>query len=409
MKIPDFFKRQAATLSDFQSLISEKPPSGLATLYQITNLIFKEYDRTTTSDCNDPHDEHNADCNAGLQNAAHFDAKVIVNTELYQGSAQDPDSLTLIQGDDLPPKLRLFYFHVMSKCHVDAFILARPEAKTIFEVECLHYARVCEIAITNYCIMDNHFHLNIGVPASCLTEAREKLAKMMGSIKQQFTRRFKLWYNTAYRKEIRQRKPKLGTGSMWAGPIRAEFIKDEAQLAASTLYIETNRIKVSCAEQISVLCEPPKLHTKRQCNHFGVQPPYKPLLDALYSNQSQSARFYLSGDTALPSDTALTDGLDGIWASPQEVQKYWHLPAYSLPNGWRKVHYGKERRILKPTCVNQRTYHITPFIERLGKSSPARRRNFARLVLSMCWKSRGRISITDTSAEQEVQGPGIAC
>ncbi len=409
MKIPDFLKRQASALSDFQSLISEKPPAGLATLYQISSRIFKEYDRTMVSDCPGSHDGDNVGCDAGLQNTAHFDPEVVGNIDSVQHLTQDGSSLSNSNGEESPRQSRLFYFHVMSKCHVDAFILERPEAKIIFERECLHYARVCEIAITNYCVMDNHFHLNVGVPADSLIQAREKLAQMMGSIKQQFTRRFKLWYNSVYRKEIRQRKPKLGTGSLWAGPIRAEFIKDEAQLAASTLYIETNRIKVSCAEQIAALCEPPTLNAKRLCDHFGVQPEYASLLDALYNNHAQSARFYLDGGSASHHDTALTDGLDGNWASPEEVEKYWHLPSYSLPEGWRKVHYGNERRILKPTCVKQRTYHITPFIERLGKSPAVRHRNFARLVLSMCWKSRGRMTVTGAPTEQEVQGPGIAC
>ena len=410
MKIPDFLKRQAAALSDFQSLISEKPPAGLATLFQISNRIFKEYDMTAHSDCQNPDESHQTVCDGGLQNSAVFDAEALNHTSQPQDSGlDDKNSNENHLSENSLARTTFFYFHVMSKCHVDAFILQRSEAKRIFEAECLHYGRVCEIAITNYCIMDNHFHLNVGVPAHSLTEARAELAKMMGSIKQQFTKRFKVWYNTVYRKEIRQRKPRLGTGSMWAGPIRAEFIKDEAQLAASTLYIETNRVKISCAEQIAALCEPPQLKNTRLCDRFGVQSAYEPLLDAVYRNHAQSARFYLDGRAVSHTDTALTDGLDGQWASTEEVTENWHKPAYSLPEGWRKVHYGNERRILKPTSAEERTYHVTPFIERLGKTPAVRRKNFARLVLGICWKSRAQITVVDEVPDREFQGPGIVC
>lgn len=417
MKIPDFLKRHAPALSDFQSLVSEKPTAGLATLFQISNNLLKEYDFL------DSQPAHKTSQKPAAQNAETPPKPNAL--QVSQSSSEPENSQSTAQAhaknkatepvenhEDSAIQQRIFYFHVMSKCHVDAFILERPEAKEIFEGECLHYGRVCEIAITNYCIMDNHFHLNVGVRACSLEKAHEQLAQMMGSIKQQFTRRFKIWYNITFRREIRHRKPKLGTGTLWAGPFRAEFIKDEAQLAASTLYTEANRIKVSCAEQITQLNEPPQVtHSSDDNNQVDAQSEYRPLLQALYNNPSQSARFYLADAAAIPANTALTDGFDGNWASDEEVQKYWHLPAYSLPADWRKVHYGNERRILKPTPAHQRTYHTTSFIERLGRTPSARRQNFAQLVLGICWKGRARItkpSDEDTD-DQQVQGPGISC
>jgi REP element-mobilizing transposase RayT len=282
------------------------------------------------------------------------------------------------------------YWHVASRIHLGRFLLDRDEVKEILAAECLHYARVCRIAIVHYCFMDNHFHLVVG-----LTKKSLALSKMIGCIKQQFTNKFKTWFNKVYRPQNRYRRPVLKNGTLWDGPPRPERIESEVQLGACTLYVENNRLVVSCKDDIGALEESPCFILSEEGDEaeeaeFMLQPCYQELLDKLKSYPFQSAGHYLG---AVPAEeTILTDGKDGVLASEAEVDAWFKVAAHKLPEGWRKVWFKDCPGILKETPVEARTYARNPFYERLGTSETLRCAHFGRLLLGSCFRKRHQIA-----------------
>jgi REP element-mobilizing transposase RayT len=288
------------------------------------------------------------------------------------------------------------FWHVTSRIHLRKFLLDRDEIKEILARECLHYARVCRIALVNYCIMDNHFHLIVGITKTSL-----KLSKMLGCIKQQFTNKFKVWFNEVYRPANRYRRAALGNGTLWEGPAKPERIKDAAQLQACTLYLENNRLVVDCKEKIGALEQTPCFILTPDSDpegkgkvEFSLQDDYVELIECLKSYRFQSAGYFLGALDA--TETYLTNGHDGNWASASEVETYFKVAAKKLPEGWRKCWFKECRGILKPTSPEKRTFTANPFFEELGKTRNLRAAHFGRMLLESCYKKRNQIAELET-------------
>ncbi|MBA2661945.1 MAG: transposase [Bradymonadaceae bacterium] len=290
------------------------------------------------------------------------------------------------------------FFHITSRIHFQRRLFERDEVKDMLAKHCLHYARVCEVGLLHYCLMDNHFHLKIAVRRGALKCFNA--SKFVGCIKQQFTIEYKRWYNGPYRREQRHRPESLGNGTLWEGRPHIERIEDDAQLAACTLYIEANRVRACAGTQLMALQEPPMLLTS-QDEVSRLQPCYEELLERIESYRYQSAGWYISGCAG--PEPLLTDGYDGNWASEEELERWWDEPVRELPEGWRKVWFKERLGILKPTLPQARRYMENPFIARLGTTPETRGRTFARLLMSACWHGRKR-PVRD---DEEGSVPGV--
>ncbi len=322
---------------------------------------------------------------------------LLIDNEPQSGAATaDPlDSQGTADGEEAQDRLGGWtFYHVTSRVHLQRRIFERDEVKQMLGDLCLHYARVCEVALVNYCFMDNHFHLEVGVrhgSATCLG-----VSKMAGCIKQQFTNQYKIWFNGVYRKEKRYRPSRLGNGTMWDGPVYVERIEDEAQLAACTFYIEANRLRACCAEPLGALEEAPLLEGD------ALQPCYEQLLETVKGYGYQSAGWYLSGCTG--EARCLTSGQDGVWASQSEYEQWERVSVTKLPPGWRRVWFKARPGILKPTPTFERRYLENPIYARLGPTPEQRGRTFGRLLMGACWHGRGRAVIDDEGDGKE---PGV--
>jgi REP element-mobilizing transposase RayT len=298
------------------------------------------------------------------------------------------------------------YFHVMSRIHLGRYLLEKDHVKEILAEECLHYARVCRIEIVHYCIMDNHFHLFVGVRRDSLS-----LSKMMGCIKQQFTNKFKVWFNTDYRKEIKYRRKALSEGTLWKGRCKYERIEDAIQFGTCSLYIENNRLVVACKEAIGELSEPPSFQDA--CEEEAslaksvrgvirlMQPCYEELLEKVKGFAFQSAGYYLG--VCKGYETYLTDGRDGVWASADEVKAWFRVAAKKLPEGWRKCWFKGQRGILKKPRPTERSFAANPFYQRLGQTDDVRAAQYGRLLLGSCYRKRATIAgLADDEPDGEI-------
>jgi REP element-mobilizing transposase RayT len=267
----------------------------------------------------------------------------------------------------------LAYFHVTSRCHLSKYYLAMERPKEILAELCLHYARLYGVQLLDYSLMDNHFHLTVGVP-----RGSEVLAKMVGSIKQQFTRAYKEWFNQEYRPTNRYRQAKLERGTLWDGPYFAEEIADFSYLMACTLYVETNRLEAECSDAVP------------EADGQAASLTDEEILEQLKSYRFHSTRWYLSGPGT--EEPVLTDGTDGEWATEEEVAKYWKRPRAALPAGWRKVWCKGREGILKPPPKERRRYAPHPFVDELGKTPRERSEALAQHLVAAFWKNRREIS-----------------
>jgi REP element-mobilizing transposase RayT len=269
------------------------------------------------------------------------------------------------------------FYHATSRIHLQRHLLARPEVKQMLAELCAHYARVCRIALVHFSLMDNHFHLELGHSRQSICS----VSKMVGCIKQQFTNRFKHWYNGEYRKARRYRVPMMGKGTLWDGPCHLERIEDERQLLACSLYIEANRIKATGGQELARLDCAPRLdpHSER------LQPEYEAILEQIRNFPFHSARYYLAATGE--HEDVLTDGLDSVWATREEFEVFWPLPCRRLPAGWRKVWFKGYVSILKPTQDSKRRRLEPVFWRRLGRCDAGRARRFGYLLMESCWRS----------------------
>lgn len=304
--------------------------------------------------------------------------------------------------EELIPIDGVFYFHVKSKCHLTKKIFTRDDVKEILESQCLHYARACKVALVNYSVLSDHFHMLIGIPGDCYVQARAMASKMVGCIKQQFTKRFKNWHEIVYRREKRYRCQKLSKGTLWDGRAEIEFIANKQELLSCVLYIESNHILIHAAADIRKLDSPPAQTTANKNTKDGISPNYLKILHKFCANQHHSGTWYINGSKG--HKTKLSDGTDGIWLTGRELEYWWRKPVKSYPSGWRKVWFKKGGGILITTPNAKRRYPRNPAIEQLGRTSTEQGNALRQLILTTCWLSRTTVWVDRYTASEE---PGM--
>lgn len=291
-----------------------------------------------------------------------------------------------------------YYFHVKSHSHLRRHFFESAKVKEIISGECIHYARVCKVGILHYAIMSNHLHLLVVIDADSYKNARKQVAKMIGCIKQQFTNRYKGWFNEELRVSKNYRVPPLETGSLWDRPAKIELLEDEVDLAACTLLIEANWLRDTRFQEINSLSQSPEFIPGATCPAQPepastakttpptsmFQPCYNDLARSVAEHKHQSIPWYLNGGKGHPS-SALTDGSDANWAPPDEFERLWPLAVRDLPSGYRKCWFQNMLGIIKPTPQKDRRFHISPFIEQLGETGQQRAEQLVYLVLNLCW------------------------
>ena len=295
-----------------------------------------------------------------------------------------------------------FYFHIRSKINLGKKILKKQQAKNIIHEQCLHYSRACKVALVNYSIQDDHFHMLIAVTSDSYAVAREKASKMIGCIKQQFTKRFKAWFNEIYVRERKFRIQPIPRGSLWDARAEIEFIANETELMSCVLYIESNYLKIRAASEIKTLeTPPPQINRDDHAEH--VDSPYQALKNYLAAHQFQSAGWYVGGRRG--HTTALSDGTDGVWLTGRQLEYWWNKPVKKYPPGWRKVWFKKGGGILVVTPDKKRRYHENPVLNLLDAKPVECGRIFRYLVLAACWHNRSRVWVSNSSpAAQDEPG-----
>lgn len=294
-----------------------------------------------------------------------------------------------------------FYFHITSRIHLSKRLLSKDEVKDILKTQCLHYSRACKIALLNYCILEDHLHLLIGIKSEAFQDARAKAAKMIGCIKQQFTKRYKHWHENIYRVQRKFRIKRLTKGTMWDGRALIEYLADEAELLACTLYVETNHIKIAAANHIKTLESPPE-PVAIQTNTAAIQclnTNYQPVLEKLKNYNFQSAGWYLNAQKGHKS--ALSDGMDGNWATEAELKIWWDVPVNKYPPGWRKVWFKEGGGILKITPDSARRYARHPSFEILGETNLKRAHALGHFLLAVCWHNRTNVWARPAPGQEE--------
>mgnify|MGYP000144456760 FL=1 len=278
------------------------------------------------------------------------------------------------------------FIHVTTRCNLERKYLEHQEAKELLQELIQHYARVGRYSVIHYSLMGNHLHLILEAKSDC-----QALDKTIGNLKAQFTRKFK----RLRRKEqssYAYSSDKWGAGTLWAGPYHAKGIKSDLYLHNCIFYVEANHLKAYHAETIRELLVPPTVpkgleSLEDECE-LALDSDYESLVDEVLSWPWHSARYYLSEDEI--SDPVLTDGLDAVWASEEEVELYFNLPLPELPDGWKKVYFNGKRRILKPTPPEQRRYPSCPVFSNLGGDRCNRARRFAVGLLDSVWRASCR-------------------
>lgn len=301
--------------------------------------------------------------------------------------------------EDLVPIHGVFYFHIRSKINLGKKILAKVEARTILDTQILHYARACKVALLNYSIQDDHFHMLIAVKTDSYAVARGKASKMVGCIKQQFTRRFKLWYNEFHVRERKYRIKPIPRGSLWDARAEIEFIANETELMACVLYIEANYLKIRAAAEIRALDIPPAYALQAEKEDRLFYSPYHLLKKHLSSHQFQSANWYANGRKE--HNTALTDGTDGIWLTGRLLEYWWNKPVKSYPPNIRKVWFQDGGGILVLTPDAQRQYHENPILDLLDCAPDENGRLLSHLIFAACWQNRSRVWVSGPRVEEE--------
>lgn len=297
-----------------------------------------------------------------------------------------------------------FYFHIRSKINLGKKILKKEQAKNILDTQCLHYSRACKVGLVNYSIQDDHFHMLIAVSTDSYTVAREKASKMIGCIKQQFTKRFKTWFNEIYVRERKFRIQPIPRGSLWDARAEIEFIANETELMACVLYIESNYLKIRAAAEIKALEAPPALSLAGGEEAESAGNPYQALSKYLASHKFQSGRWYADGCRG--HNTALSDGTDGVWLTGRQLEYWWNKPVKSYPPGWRKVWFKKGGGILVITPKHKRRYHKNPVLNLLDIRPVECGRIFRHLVLAACWHNRSRVWASNSSRGSQ-EDPGM--
>lgn len=95
------------------------------------------------------------------------------------------------------------YYHIVSRCVMDEFVID-DTAKDMFVDIMRKYEAFCGVEIINYCVMSNHFHLLLRIPAPSVISEDELLERMTLLYGNTAT-----WNNKATVPEIKKRWERL--------------------------------------------------------------------------------------------------------------------------------------------------------------------------------------------------------
>ena len=291
------------------------------------------------------------------------------NSETQASQHQQPEAHPPRPGCRFEPGQIL---HITSRLHEQKARLQWEEAKSILRELIVQYGRVCRVCVLHYAILDNHLHLVVRVlPDS------EPISRFVGCIKAGFTRAFKRWYNQL----CIGSGPPLERSTMWDGPYHASIVGEGRHRHNVVCYVSTNRSCARDRQQIMALQEPPQLGR--------LSREYRALLERMAQDRQQSTAVYLSGMQQLQHrEPVLTDGTDAVWATEEEVRLWWKRKVSELPDGWRKISFGGQRRILKDTPPELRSLGQGPWWTALGDDDEARAEAMAYSLCDYLWHKR---------------------
>jgi REP element-mobilizing transposase RayT len=282
--------------------------------------------------------------------------------------------------------------HVTWQCHLGEGWLQQPKAKEIFLRLLRRYCRICRYGLLHYSIMDTHPHLILKTQ-----EDAEPLDKMIGTLKAQFTRKYKSAMREAHQSEF-----SFGglaeNGTLWTRSFFSREVLSNLYLLNCVFYVEANQLKAMHPDKIEEILYdliekpevPPEFEDLDADCPLVLQPGYADLVERARDWSWHSARYYL--DESHGDDPYLTDGTDAVWASAEEVERYWETSLANLPKGWRKVYFGQRHRILKPTPDHRRKLPVCPVFSNLGANHLQRVRRFAVGLMDSVWRGWSRIA-----------------
>jgi REP element-mobilizing transposase RayT len=276
------------------------------------------------------------------------------------------------------------FIHVTTRCNLERTYLEQREAKELLQELIQHYARVGRYSVVHYSLMGNHLHLILEAQ-----DGSEALDKIIGNLKAQFTRKYK---RLRKKQQPDYSSKKWGVGTLWAGPYHAKGIKSDLYLHNCVFYVEANHLQAYHADVLRDLLEPPNVprglaSLEDECE-LALGSDYDALVEEIRAWPWHSGRYYLS--ETVTEDPVLTDGTDAVWASEEEVERYFNHPLSDLPEGWKKVYFNGRRRILKPTPEEERRYPVCPVWSCLGEDHVNRARRFAVGLLDSVWRATCR-------------------
>ena len=195
------------------------------------------------------------------------------------------------------PRLSLagFAHHLIQRGNNRQAIFASDADRRFFLDLLAEHAKLSEVAVHAYVLMDNHFHL-LATPST-----DDGLAKMMQAVGRRYVRYF----------NDRQKR----TGTLWEGRFKSSLIQSERYLLACMAYIDLNPVRAG------MVAQPGEYHWSSYPNHAGQRqepwltphPLYWELGNTPFAREMAYANLVQAG---LPSvqQTALTDATLRGWA-----------------------------------------------------------------------------------------------
>ena len=121
------------------------------------------------------------------------------------------------------------YYHIINRGVEQRVVFLEAEDYAYFEELMCFYAKSYGIALHNYCLMSNHYHLLIEIQ-------QENLSKFM----RQLNMNYAIYFNKKYKR----------SGHLWQGRFKSWYVTDEAYLYTLMLYIEQNPLKAGIVKEV---------------------------------------------------------------------------------------------------------------------------------------------------------------
>jgi len=195
------------------------------------------------------------------------------------------------------PRLSLagYAHHLIQRGNNRQAIFASDADRRFFLDLLAEHAKLSEVAVHAYVLMDNHFHL-LATPST-----DEGLAKMMQAVGRRYVR----YFNDQHKR----------TGTLWEGRFKSSLIQSERYLLACMVYMDLNPVRAG------MVAQPGAHHWSSYANHAGQRqepwltphPLYWELGNTPFAREMAYANLVQSG-LASVQQTALTDATLRGWA-----------------------------------------------------------------------------------------------